>query len=1368
MTMIRLLVAFITLLGAALAELKGCNPTKILGDGFNADFYHYPHGDLSFNNDPQAVYNGEIYGFGVTTSNFSLAIGGYFLAPQSGDYTFHMYADDGAYLQFGAGDSCCGNALDDVAGQSFKASYPQNANAVFTLQQGVYYPVKIVLVNFDGPGGFSLGYTAPDGTTVDDMGGDVHQLRQICTRTTTATWTGTDTQTVTQTGDDSITVVVDVPTPTQTVSSYWTGSGTSYSTITGGAGQSNTLVVNLPATTTTSFWSNTYTGTTTVTPANGGQPTVVVEKPSQGLLKGCNPTKILGDGFNADFYHYPHGDLSFNNDPQYYRSSYKNFGYLGTASNVKKVNFQADAPYRAVYNGEIYGFGVTTSNFSLAIGGYFLAPQSGDYTFHMYADDGAYLQFGAGDSCCGNALDDVEGQSFKASYPQNANAVFTLQQGVYYPVKIVLVNFDGPGGFSLGYTAPDGTTVDDMGGDVHQLRQICTRTTTATWTGTDTQTVTQTGDDSITVVVDVPTPTQTVSSYWTGSGTSYSTITGGAGQSNTLVVNLPATTTTSFWSNTYTGTTTVTPANGGQPTVVVEKPSQGLLKGCNPTKILGDGFNADFYHYPHGDLSFNNDPQYYRSSYKNFGYLGTASNVKKVNFQADAPYRAVYNGEIYGFGVTTSNFSLAIGGYFLAPQSGDYTFHMYADDGAYLQFGAGDSCCGNALDDVEGQSFKASYPQNANAVFTLQQGVYYPVKIVLVNFDGPGGFSLGYTAPDGTTVDDMGGDVHQLRQICTRTTTATWTGTDTQTVTQTGDDSITVVVDVPTPTQTVSSYWTGSGTSYSTITGGAGQKQHFGRSTCQLTTTTSFWSNTYTGTTTVTPANGGQPTVVVEEASAGLLKGCNPTKILGDGFNADFTIISWRTFHSTTILNTTVRATRTFGCPGTASNVKRSISKSMLLAAGQCTTMVKSMGLVVTTSTSRWPLEGYFWLPPEVVTTFPHIVLVNFDGPGGFSLGYTAPDGTTVDDTGGDVHHGSSNLYWTGSGTSYSTITGGAGQSNTLVVNLPATTTTSFWSNTYTGTTTVTPANGGQPTVVVEEPFATLTSYWTNTYASTTTVARADGEKPTVVIERPPVPYTTSTWTGSAATTVTSTGTDGSETVVVKLPVVTKTWTGSYATTTTSTGTDGLETVVVDRPNVPYTTSTWTGSVATTVTSTGTDGSETVVVELPVVTKTWTGSYATTTTSTGTDGSETVVVELPVVTKTWTGSYATTTTSTGTDGLETVVVDRPNVPYTTSTWTGSVATTVTSTGTDGSETVVVELPVVTKTWTGSYATTTTSTGTDGLETVVLLLIVLMFHHLDSDGSVATTVTSTGTDGSETIVVELPVAKSTWTGSAATW
>ncbi|KAM9903105.1 hypothetical protein OXX69_008057, partial [Metschnikowia pulcherrima] len=292
-----------------------------------------------------------------------------------------------------------------------------------------------------------------------------------------------------------------------------------------------------------------------------------------GALKGCEPSTILGNGFDVKFYRYPLRGEAFRTDPNYFREGYKKYGFLKTVPNVSQINYSADVPSGQAVRRRVYGYEVTVSNFTMSIGGYFLANQTGNYTFNMFADDGGFLQIGAGESCCGEAVEDASGDSFRALWPSTANARIALEAGVYYPVKVVYVNWSGPGGFQLRYTAPDGQVTTDMGSQIYQMRQLCTRTTTRTWTGSATTTFTRTESLFESVVIEVPTPTQTVTTYWTGIDTTETTLVGSVGQNNTVLVQVPRALSTSYWSNTYTSNTTVTPSAGGQPTVIVNLPN---------------------------------------------------------------------------------------------------------------------------------------------------------------------------------------------------------------------------------------------------------------------------------------------------------------------------------------------------------------------------------------------------------------------------------------------------------------------------------------------------------------------------------------------------------------------------------------------------------------------------------------------------------------------------------------------------------------------------------------------------------------------------------------------------------------------------
>ncbi|KAM9894454.1 hypothetical protein OXX79_008697, partial [Metschnikowia pulcherrima] len=292
-----------------------------------------------------------------------------------------------------------------------------------------------------------------------------------------------------------------------------------------------------------------------------------------GALKGCEPSTILGRGFDVKFFRYPLRGEDFRTDPNYFREGYKKYGFLQTVPNVSQINFSTDVPGGQVARGRVYGYDVTISNFTMSIGGYFLATQTGNYTFNMYADDGGFLQIGAGDSCCGEAVEDASGDSFRALWPSTANTQISLEAGVYYPIKIVFVNWNGPSGLELRYVAPDGQVTTDIGSQIYQMRQLCTRTTTRTWTGSVTSTFTSTESLFESVVIEVPTPTQTVTTYWTGIATTATTLVGSVGQNNTVLVQVPRALSTSYWSNTYTSTTTVTPSAGGQPTVIVNLPN---------------------------------------------------------------------------------------------------------------------------------------------------------------------------------------------------------------------------------------------------------------------------------------------------------------------------------------------------------------------------------------------------------------------------------------------------------------------------------------------------------------------------------------------------------------------------------------------------------------------------------------------------------------------------------------------------------------------------------------------------------------------------------------------------------------------------
>lgn len=147
--------------------------------------YNYPKGitEPNFWRETEWATTGNIYGkSGLQTVGFSLEFDGYYLAPQTGSYTFSLKADDGASLQFGRGSSCCQDLQnghfaplevvsttggDDPLIPRSKVELPSSEYTVH-LTKGVYYPMRVVYFNDLASFIFQLEVTRPDGTTTSD------------------------------------------------------------------------------------------------------------------------------------------------------------------------------------------------------------------------------------------------------------------------------------------------------------------------------------------------------------------------------------------------------------------------------------------------------------------------------------------------------------------------------------------------------------------------------------------------------------------------------------------------------------------------------------------------------------------------------------------------------------------------------------------------------------------------------------------------------------------------------------------------------------------------------------------------------------------------------------------------------------------------------------------------------------------------------------------------------------------------------------------------------------------------------------------------------------------------------------------------
>ncbi|OBA14616.1 hypothetical protein METBIDRAFT_48200, partial [Metschnikowia bicuspidata var. bicuspidata NRRL YB-4993] len=192
---------------------------------------------------------------------------------------------------------------------------------------------------------------------------------------------------------------------------------------------------------------------------------------------GCTPSMVGEKGFIANFYSYEFlGGKGWEKD--FFVSGYKS-DLLETVRCVESINFQySNQPDQKVLHQTIYGYSTTISNYSLELSGYFEAPETGLYRFRLAADNGASLQFGAGQTCCNDASGSESGGfSFKTLGPRGGGGStkvnvrdmsYSLVKGVYYPVKLVMFNWQGNNGLNLKVTKPSGNIISDFGSQVFQ------------------------------------------------------------------------------------------------------------------------------------------------------------------------------------------------------------------------------------------------------------------------------------------------------------------------------------------------------------------------------------------------------------------------------------------------------------------------------------------------------------------------------------------------------------------------------------------------------------------------------------------------------------------------------------------------------------------------------------------------------------------------------------------------------------------------------------------------------------------------------------------------------------------------------------
>ncbi|GME72779.1 unnamed protein product [Ambrosiozyma monospora] len=183
---------------------------------------------------------------------------------------------------------------------------------------------------------------------------------------------------------------------------------------------------------------------------------------------GCYISGNLSPGFNAKLYDYKFDDKDNFSDPAYYGGKYSSSSLLGSADGIIDPAFDIKGPPTS-YSSDVYGVKIHASNFAAELTGYFTPSESGMYTFSLDSiDDGAMVWLGDSAFDCCDPSEPIPDNSASnimfvhKPYGEDSESVTAsvyLQEGLYYPLKIVYTQLktDAVLGFSI--LDPDGNAV---------------------------------------------------------------------------------------------------------------------------------------------------------------------------------------------------------------------------------------------------------------------------------------------------------------------------------------------------------------------------------------------------------------------------------------------------------------------------------------------------------------------------------------------------------------------------------------------------------------------------------------------------------------------------------------------------------------------------------------------------------------------------------------------------------------------------------------------------------------------------------------------------------------------------------------------
>ena len=170
---------------------------------------------------------------------------------------------------------------------------------------------------------------------------------------------------------------------------------------------------------------------------------------------GCRMPRF---GARAMFYEYPINDKESINNPDFLLSGYTKNIYLGVVDEVKNISWDSGWP-AVVYP---YGFkNLPITNFLVALTGFYRAPQTGLFSISLKADDFVALYVGKDTlkSYCNIQQYDFSADELVLSnncLEPKTKSIY-MEEGRYYAIKIVYVNYMERGVLSVDLIKPDGT-----------------------------------------------------------------------------------------------------------------------------------------------------------------------------------------------------------------------------------------------------------------------------------------------------------------------------------------------------------------------------------------------------------------------------------------------------------------------------------------------------------------------------------------------------------------------------------------------------------------------------------------------------------------------------------------------------------------------------------------------------------------------------------------------------------------------------------------------------------------------------------------------------------------------------------------------